>query len=46
MVSRPGEIWTLDITRLSGPARGIYFYAHVIIELRSRKISSLGNIGI
>ncbi len=35
---KPGDIWTLDITWLNGPARGIYYYAYVIIDLYSRKI--------
>ena len=35
---KPGDIWTLDITWLNGPARGIYYFAYVIIDLYSRKI--------
>lgn len=34
----PNQVWMWDITWLSGPARGIYFYLYLILDLFSRKI--------
>ena len=34
----PNEIWCWDITWLPGPARGIYFYLYLILDVFSRKI--------
>jgi putative transposase len=34
----PNQVWMWDITWLPGPARGIYFYLYLIIDLFSRKI--------
>ena len=32
------EVWMWDITWLSGPVRGMYFYLYLILDLFSRKI--------
>ncbi|GAA3485554.1 hypothetical protein GCM10018966_100870 [Streptomyces yanii] len=34
----PSEVFTWDITRLPGPAKGIWFHAYVIIDIFSRYI--------
>lgn len=34
----PNQIWMWDITYLPGPAKGIYFYLYLILDLFSRKI--------
>ncbi len=34
----PNEVWTWDITWLSGPVRGMFFYLYLILDVFSRKI--------
>ena len=34
----PNQVWMWDITWLPGPAKGVYFYLYLIIDLYSRKI--------
>lgn len=34
----PNQVWMWDITWLPGPAKGIYFYLYMILDLYSRKI--------
>ena len=34
----PNAVWMWDITWLPGPAKGIYFYLYLIMDLYSRKI--------
>jgi putative transposase len=34
----PNQVWMWDITWIPGPAKGIYFYLYVILDLFSRKI--------
>lgn len=34
----PNQVWMWDITWLGGPAKGIYFYLYLILDLYSRKI--------
>ncbi|MFE9312679.1 DDE-type integrase/transposase/recombinase [Streptomyces sp. NPDC006706] len=34
----PSQVFTWDITRLPGPAKGIWFHAYVIIDIFSRYI--------
>lgn len=34
----PNQVWMWDITWLPGPARGIYFYLYLILDLYSRKV--------
>ena len=36
--TEPNEVWMWDITWLPGPAKGIYFYLYLILDLFSRKI--------
>jgi len=34
----PNEVWMWDITWLPGPAKGIFFYLYLIMDLYSRKV--------
>jgi transposase InsO family protein len=34
----PNQLWCWDITWLAGPARGLFYYLYVIMDLYSRKI--------
>lgn len=34
----PDEVFSWDITTLKGPARGVYYYAYVMLDIYSRKI--------
>jgi putative transposase len=34
----PNQVWSWDITKLKGPARGIYYLLYVIIDIFSRKV--------
>lgn len=34
----PNQVWTWDITYLPGPAKGIFFYLYMVMDLYSRKV--------
>jgi len=34
----PNEIWSWDITKLKGPAKWVYFYLYVILDIYSRYV--------
>ena len=34
----PDQVWSWDITKLKGPARGIWYLLYVIIDIYSRKV--------
>jgi putative transposase len=34
----PNRVWSWDITYLPGPAKGLYFYLYLILDIFSRKI--------
>lgn len=36
--SAPNQVWCWDITWLPGPAKGLYYYLYLIIDLYSRKV--------
>lgn len=36
--TRPGQVWSWDITKLKGPERGVYFDLYVIIDIYSRYV--------
>jgi len=38
LAGRPCEVWSWDITKLRGPARGTYFDLYVIIDIYSRYV--------
>lgn len=38
MADGPNQVWSWDITKLKGPARGIWYLLYVIIDIYSRKV--------
>src|SRR5689334_9840721 len=38
LATKPGELWSWDITKLLGPARWTYFYLYVILDVFSRYV--------
>ena len=38
MADGPNQVWSWDITKLKGPARGVWFMLYVIIDIYSRKV--------
>jgi putative transposase len=36
LATRPNELWSWDITKLKGPAKWVYFYLYVILDVFSR----------
>ncbi len=36
MAAEPNQVWTWDVTKLAGPARGVWFCLYVIIDIFSR----------
>ncbi|MGH3577528.1 MAG: IS3 family transposase [Mycobacterium sp.] len=37
LATGPNQVWTWDITKLTGPARGVYYDLYVILDIFSRK---------
>ena len=38
MATRPGDVWSWDITKLRGPERGVYYDLYVIMDIYSRYV--------
>ena len=38
LATGPNEVWTWDITKLRGPAKGIWFHLYVIMDIYSRQV--------
>jgi putative transposase len=38
LAAGPDEVWSRDITKLKGPARGIWYLLYVILDIYSRKV--------
>jgi putative transposase len=38
MATRPNQVWSWDITKLKGPAKWVYFYLYVILDIFSRYV--------
>jgi len=38
LAAAPNEVWSWDITKLKGPARGIWYLLYVILDIYSRKV--------
>ena len=36
VATRPGQVWSWDITKLKGPARGLYYDLYVVLDIFSR----------
>ncbi len=38
MATKPGQVWSWDITKLRGPDRGVYYDLYVILDIYSRYV--------
>lgn len=38
VAKRPNEVWTWDITRLSGSSKGLHYYLYVVLDMYSRYV--------
>ncbi len=38
VATRPNQVWSWDITYLRGPARGMFFYLYMAVDIWSRKV--------
>jgi putative transposase len=38
VATRPNELWSWDITKLKGPAKWVYYYLYVILDVFSRYV--------
>ena len=38
LATKPGQVWSWDITKLRGPQRGVYFDLYVILDIFSRYV--------
>jgi len=38
LATRPGQVWSWDITKLRGPERGVYYDRYVILDIYSRYV--------
>ena len=38
LATRPGQVWSWDITKLRGPQRGVYFDLYVVLDIFSRYV--------
>ena len=38
IATAPKQVWTWDISKLRGPAKGLYFYLYVVLDLFSRYV--------
>lgn len=36
LATRPGQVWSWDITKLRGPRRGVYYDLYVVLDIFSR----------
>lgn len=36
VATKPGQVWSWDITKLRGPARGVYYHLYVVLDIFSR----------
>ncbi len=36
VATRPGQVWSWDITKLRGPLRGVYYDLYVVLDIFSR----------
>lgn len=34
----PNEVWSWDITKMRGPAKGVWYHAYVVIDIFSRRV--------
>jgi putative transposase len=38
LATRPGQVWSWDITKLRGPQRGVYYDLYVVLDIFSRYV--------
>jgi putative transposase len=38
MATAPNQVWSWDITKLRGPAKGVYYYLYVVLDIFSRLV--------
>jgi putative transposase len=38
VATRPNEVWSWDITKLKGPAKWVYYYLYVVLDIFSRYV--------
>ncbi len=38
LATKPGQVWSWDITKLRGPTRGLYYDLYVVIDIYSRYV--------
>jgi putative transposase len=38
LATKPGQVWSWDITKLRGPGRGIWFQLYVVLDIFSRYV--------
>jgi putative transposase len=38
LATKPGHVWSWDITKLRGPARGVYYDLYVVLDIFSRYV--------
>jgi putative transposase len=38
LATAPGQVWSWDITKLRGPARGVYYDLYVVLDIYSRYV--------
>lgn len=38
LATKPGQVWTWDITKLRGPTRGVYYDLYVVLDIFSRYV--------
>jgi putative transposase len=38
LATKPGQVWSWDITKLRGPARGVYYDLYVVLDIFSRYV--------
>ena len=36
VATAPGQVWSWDITKMAGPAKGIWYHAYVVLDIFSR----------
>src|SRR5690606_33662196 len=38
LATKPGQVWSWDITKLRGPVRGVYYDLYVVLDIFSRYV--------
>ena len=43
VATEPGQVWSWDITKMRGPAKGIWYHAYVVLDIFSRYLLGGGS---